>query len=103
MSPICYIGDLNEKRTSVLMLDLMKRIDEIMFTEQKFHAIVTFWPLAFGKLMIGSGYLTHTELMNEVNLGVVAKNVCIFYYRLTPHFKLKKNLTVNAPGMCCNT
>ena len=53
--------------------------------------------------MIGSGYLTNTELMNEVNLGEVARNVCIFYYRLTPHFKLKKNLAVNAPGGCFNT
>ena len=42
MSPICFIGNLTEKRTSVLMLDLMKRIDEIMFAEQKFHAILTF-------------------------------------------------------------
>ena len=48
--------------------------------------------------MIGSGYLIHTELMNEVNLGEVARNVCIFYYRLTPHFKIKKNLAVNALG-----
>ena len=48
--------------------------------------------------MIGSEYLTHTELMNEVNLGVVAKNVCIFYYRLTPHFTIKKNLAVTGLG-----
>ena len=41
LAPFCYIGGLEEGRSSVLMLDFLKRIDEVVFEDQTFEAILT--------------------------------------------------------------
>ena len=41
LAPFCYIGGLEEGKSSVLMLDFLKRIDEVVFEEQTFEAILT--------------------------------------------------------------
>ena len=45
--------------------------------------------------MIGSGYLTHTRIMNEINRGEVAANLNVFFFRLHPTKPLSKNVALN--------
>ena len=75
----------------MLMLDFLKRIDEVVFEDQTFEAILTWEPLTFGSLMIGSGYLTHTKIMDEINRGEIAASINVFFFRLHPSKPLSKN------------
>ena len=66
MSRIYRIGGISDDIAAVLMVRVLKDIDQIIFNEMKQNAIVTIQPAKFGRVMLGCGYYTTAEQMKDL-------------------------------------
>ena len=66
MSPIYRLGGISDDIAAVLMVRVLRDIDQIIFNEMKQNAIVTIQPAKFGRVMLGCGYYTTAEQMKDL-------------------------------------